>query len=132
MASDRSASDQVCIQPTRVRWLLVGAIALAASARTLDARSNWRDGLSVWQRAVASNPHDGDAWSMYVDAVAKTGDDERSRVEHAFAALEQGLYLMTHWNVIMVVPPLTVTREEVDTGIAVLDDVLAITDEYVA
>ena len=50
----------------------------------------------------------------------------------AKAALEQGLYLMTHWNVIMVVPPLTVTREEVDTGIAVLDDVLAIADEYVA
>jgi taurine--2-oxoglutarate transaminase len=38
---------------------------------------------------------------------------------------------MTHWNVVMVVPPLTVTREEVDSGIAVLDDVLAIADEYV-
>ncbi len=49
----------------------------------------------------------------------------------AKAALEQGLYLMTHWNVVMVVPPLTVTREEVDSAIAVLDDVLAIADEYV-
>ena len=48
------------------------------------------------------------------------------------AALEQGLYLMTHWNVIMVVPPLTVTREEVDAGIAILDDVLAIADEHVS
>jgi 4-aminobutyrate aminotransferase-like enzyme len=38
---------------------------------------------------------------------------------------------MTHWNVVMVVPPLTVTREEVDSAIAVLDDVLAIADEYV-
>src|SRR5213079_3779355 len=26
------------------------------------------------------------------------------------AALERGLYLMTHWNVIMVCPPLTITR----------------------
>ena len=49
----------------------------------------------------------------------------------AKAALEKGLYLMTHWNVIMVVPPLTVTREEVDAGIAILDDVLTIADEYV-
>ena len=46
------------------------------------------------------------------------------------AALERGLYLMTHWNVIMVCPPLTITREEAEEGVAVLDDVLAIADEY--
>ena len=34
------------------------------------------------------------------------------------AALERGLYLMTHWNVVMVCPPLTITREELDEGIA--------------
>ena len=49
----------------------------------------------------------------------------------AKAALERGLYLMTHWNVIMVVPPLTITREEVDEGLAILDEALAIADEYV-
>jgi taurine--2-oxoglutarate transaminase len=38
---------------------------------------------------------------------------------------------MTHWNIVMVVPPLTITREELDEGLAVLDDVLAIADEYV-
>ena len=47
------------------------------------------------------------------------------------AALEQGLYLMTHWNVVMVVPPLTITRDEAEEGVAVLDDVLSIADEYV-
>jgi len=47
------------------------------------------------------------------------------------AALERGLYLMTHWNVIMVVPPLTITREEVEEGVAILDEVLTIADEYV-
>jgi 4-aminobutyrate aminotransferase-like enzyme len=31
----------------------------------------------------------------------------------------------------MVVPPLTLTREEVDEGIAVLDEALALADEYV-
>jgi taurine--2-oxoglutarate transaminase len=49
----------------------------------------------------------------------------------AKAALERGLYLMTHWNVIMVVPPLTITRGEVDEGIAILDEALAFADEYV-
>jgi taurine---2-oxoglutarate transaminase len=48
----------------------------------------------------------------------------------AKAALDSGLYLMTHWNVIMVCPPLTITRDEVEEGIAVLDDALAIADEY--
>jgi taurine--2-oxoglutarate transaminase len=46
-------------------------------------------------------------------------------------ALERGLYLMTHWNVIMVCPPLTITRDEIEEGIGVLDEALAIADEYV-
>ena len=50
----------------------------------------------------------------------------------AKAALERGLYLMTHWNVVMAVPPLTVTSDEVDEGVTILDEALAIADEYVA
>ncbi len=46
------------------------------------------------------------------------------------AALERGLYLMTHWNVIMVCPPLTITREEIDEGISTLHEALAVADEY--
>jgi len=48
------------------------------------------------------------------------------------AALERGLYLMTHWNVIMVCPPLTITREEIEEGIGILDEALTIADEYAA
>src|SRR5205085_1682267 len=48
----------------------------------------------------------------------------------AKAALERGLYLMTHWNVIMVCPPLTITHDELDEGIAILDEALAIADEH--
>jgi 4-aminobutyrate aminotransferase-like enzyme len=33
--------------------------------------------------------------------------------------------------VIMVVPPLTITRDEVDEGLGILDETLAIADEYV-
>ena len=48
------------------------------------------------------------------------------------AALERGLYLMTHWNVVMVCPPLTITSDELDEGIATLDEALAVADEFVA
>jgi taurine---2-oxoglutarate transaminase len=46
------------------------------------------------------------------------------------AALDRGLYLMTHWNVVMVCPPLTITREELEEGIAILDEALAVADEH--
>jgi len=42
------------------------------------------------------------------------------------AAMERGLYLMTHWNVIMVCPPLTITREELADGLGILDEVLGL------
>jgi taurine--2-oxoglutarate transaminase len=48
------------------------------------------------------------------------------------AALERGLYLMTHWNVVMVCPPLTITREELEEGISILDEALTVADEYAA
>jgi taurine--2-oxoglutarate transaminase len=48
------------------------------------------------------------------------------------AALDAGLYLMTHWNVVLIVPPLTITREELEEGLATLDGALAIADEYAA
>jgi taurine--2-oxoglutarate transaminase len=58
------------------------------------------------------------------------GEDAAPVTRLAKAALERGLYLMTHWNVIMIGPPLTITRVELDEGIAILDDVLSIADEY--
>jgi len=50
----------------------------------------------------------------------------------ARTAMDAGLYLFVHWNVIMVAPPLTVTREELDEGLGILDEALAIADEYYA
>jgi len=61
-----------------------------------------------------------------------TGEAFAPMARLAKAALERGLYLMTHWNVVMVCPPLTITRDEVDEGIAVLDEALATADEFVA
>jgi taurine---2-oxoglutarate transaminase len=44
------------------------------------------------------------------------------------AALERGLYLMTHWNVVMVCPPLTITPDELEEGLAILDEALTVAD----
>jgi taurine--2-oxoglutarate transaminase len=46
------------------------------------------------------------------------------------ASLERGLYPFVHWNIFTIVPPLTITREELDEGLEILDEVLAIADEY--
>jgi taurine--2-oxoglutarate transaminase len=46
------------------------------------------------------------------------------------ACLERGLYPFIHWNVFAITPPLTITREELDEGLEIVDEVLAIADEY--
>jgi 4-aminobutyrate aminotransferase-like enzyme len=37
-----------------------------------------------------------------------------------------------HWNILAITPPLTITREELDEGLEILDGVLEIADEYYA
>ena len=44
------------------------------------------------------------------------------------AAMQRGLSLMTHWNVVMVAPPLIITPDEARRGLSILDDVLKIAD----
>ena len=60
-----------------------------------------------------------------------TGEAFAPVARTAKAALERGLYLMTHWNVVMICPPLNITTEELDEGIAILDEALSVADEYV-
>jgi taurine---2-oxoglutarate transaminase len=55
-----------------------------------------------------------------------SGEELAPITQIAKAAMERGLYLMTHWNVILVVPPLTITRDELDEGLGILDEVLAL------
>jgi taurine---2-oxoglutarate transaminase len=57
-----------------------------------------------------------------------TGEAFAPMAKVAKAAAQKGVYLMTHWNVIIVAPPLTITREELDEGLAVLDEVLELAD----
>jgi taurine--2-oxoglutarate transaminase len=60
------------------------------------------------------------------------GEAAEPMVRITKACLERGLYPFVHWNVLAVTPPLTITREELDEGLEILDDVLAIADEYYA
>jgi taurine--2-oxoglutarate transaminase len=55
-----------------------------------------------------------------------TGEAAAPMAKLMRAALERGLFLMTHWNVVMICPPLTITRDELAEGIGVLDEVLAL------
>jgi taurine--2-oxoglutarate transaminase len=59
-----------------------------------------------------------------------TGEAAAPVMRVAKAALERGLYLMVHWNVIMVCPPLTITPDELDEGVSILDEALSLADEY--
>ncbi|MFL6020505.1 MAG: aminotransferase class III-fold pyridoxal phosphate-dependent enzyme, partial [Gaiellaceae bacterium] len=61
-----------------------------------------------------------------------TGEAAKPVGAMARRALESGLYLMTHWNVVMVCPPLTITRDEIEEGIGILDEALTVADEYAA
>jgi taurine--2-oxoglutarate transaminase len=61
-----------------------------------------------------------------------SGADMAPVARMAKAAMEKGLYLMTHWNVVMVAPPLVISREELEEGLSILDDALALADEAAA
>ncbi len=45
------------------------------------------------------------------------------------AAMDRGLHLYVHGNLLLVAPPLIVARDELSTGIGILDEVLAVADE---
>jgi taurine--2-oxoglutarate transaminase len=45
--------------------------------------------------------------------------------------LDHGVYLHTHWNTVLIIPPLIITEEQLNEGFAVLDEALKITDAAV-
>ena len=44
---------------------------------------------------------------------------------------ELGMYTFVRWNYVFIAPPLCITQEQVDEGLAILSQALAIADEYV-
>lgn len=48
------------------------------------------------------------------------------------AAMSRGLYVMAHGNLLMVTPPLVIRENELEQGVAILDEVLAVVDAQIA
>jgi taurine---2-oxoglutarate transaminase len=44
---------------------------------------------------------------------------------------ELGMYTFVRWNYIFIAPPLCITKEEVDEGLAIIDQAISIADEYI-
>lgn len=45
--------------------------------------------------------------------------------------LDHGVYLYTHWNAVLIIPPLIITEEQLEEGFNVLDSALEITDDVI-
>ncbi|MDZ4158999.1 MAG: aminotransferase class III-fold pyridoxal phosphate-dependent enzyme, partial [Anaerolineaceae bacterium] len=45
--------------------------------------------------------------------------------------LDQGVFLYTHWNTVLIIPPLIITEEQLAEGLDVLEQALEITDKTV-
>jgi taurine--2-oxoglutarate transaminase len=43
-----------------------------------------------------------------------------------------GMYAFVRWNYVFIAPPLSITREQMDEGLGIIDDALGIADEYVS
>lgn len=66
--------------------IAVGAVVVLAFAlRTLDAQASWSANALLWQRAVASNPSDGNAWAMYLEALDERAMPTQAVVDQALA-----------------------------------------------
>jgi taurine--2-oxoglutarate transaminase len=43
---------------------------------------------------------------------------------------ELGMYTFTRWNWIFIAPPLNITKEQIDEGMAIISQAISIADEY--
>lgn len=58
--------------------------------------------------------------------------DEMAIMNKVGAKLKElGMYTFVRWNYIFVAPPLCITKEQIDEGLAIIDEALKIADEYV-
>jgi taurine--2-oxoglutarate transaminase len=46
--------------------------------------------------------------------------------------IERGLFLYTHWNTVLLIPPLIITKDQLNEGFDILDAALQITDQGVS
>jgi taurine--2-oxoglutarate transaminase len=46
--------------------------------------------------------------------------------------LEKGLFLSSHWHILLIIPPLIITEEQLEEGFAILDAALSTTDKSIS
>lgn len=58
--------------------------------------------------------------------------EEMAVMNRVAARLKQlGMYAFVRWNYVFIAPPLSITKPQVDEGLAMISDALSIADEYV-
>ncbi len=58
--------------------------------------------------------------------------DEMAIMNKVAAKLKElGMYAFVRWNYVFVAPPLSITKEQVDEGLAIISQAICIADEYV-
>lgn len=58
--------------------------------------------------------------------------DEMTVMNQVAARLKQlGMYTFVRWNYVFIAPPLSITREQIDEGLAMISDALTIADQHV-
>lgn len=45
--------------------------------------------------------------------------------------LDHGIFAYTHWNILLIIPPLIITEQQLDEGFNVINDALSITDKSI-
>jgi hypothetical protein len=120
-----AALGLVALRSRRARIALASVVVVAASLRTLDAQRTWRSGLSLWERAVRSNPDDGDAWAGLVGEL-----DIAGRPDLASEVLYVALQRMHSRRLIFWDALLAVEGHERARGIRRMRDAALAGDQY--
>ncbi|MEO6772127.1 MAG: hypothetical protein ABI467_03785 [Kofleriaceae bacterium] len=56
-----------------LRGLVIAVVVVTFGVRALAAQATWASNVELWQRAVASNPADPNAWAMAIEALDAEG-----------------------------------------------------------
>ena len=60
------------------------------------------------------------------------GADNQPMLDLAAACKQRGLWPFTHFNRLHVVPPLTISDDDMRTGLAIIDEALDVADQHAA
>ena len=60
------------------------------------------------------------------------GPSQRLATAIRTSLMKRDVYMICRWNLLVVAPPLVVTEDELRTGLAAMDEALAIVDKYAA